>query len=196
MNEYYVYIYFDPRNNQPFYVGKGKDYRYLKHLKETKENTENYKKWSYIQGLRNKGLEPLIKKIQENISELNAYDIETNLIKKYGRKDIDKNGILTNICIDNRPPNTKESRQKQSESMKGEKNHRYGKVGWNKGILWSEEIKQKIRDKRKMQSPPMTGKTHTKETKILMSNKKKGIKLSEDHKRKISEGMRKKNEIK
>jgi hypothetical protein len=62
---FYVYVYYHPETNMPFYIGKGTGTRYMKHLSETKENTENYKKWAVIQGLRNKGLEPIIKKVFE-----------------------------------------------------------------------------------------------------------------------------------
>lgn len=35
MRLYYVYIYIDPRNNFPFYIGRGKNDRCYKHSKET-----------------------------------------------------------------------------------------------------------------------------------------------------------------
>lgn len=40
----------------------------------------------------------------EKLSEEDAYKLETELIIKYGRKGIDKNGILTNRCLDRHPP--------------------------------------------------------------------------------------------
>lgn len=103
-NNYYVYQYSDPRTNLPFYIGKGRGNRINKHLTETKENTENYKKWAFIQGLRNNGLEPVVSFVKEQMTSEEAYKLEDELILKYGRKNIDKNGILTNICINQRPP--------------------------------------------------------------------------------------------
>ena len=102
---FYVYIYSDPRNQLPFYVGKGKDGRDERHMVETYENTENKKKWAVIQGLRNKGLSPLITRISTHSVEVEAYEAEEALIRKYGRRDLDPGGILTNICLSNRPPN-------------------------------------------------------------------------------------------
>ena len=38
---YYVYCYIDPRNDQPFYVGKGKQDRAFTHIKHTKKERKN-----------------------------------------------------------------------------------------------------------------------------------------------------------
>lgn len=50
-------------------------------------------------------------------------------------------------------PMSDEHKQKISGALKGkmvgERNHRYGKSAWNKGIPMSDEIKQKIRDTKK-----------------------------------------------
>ena len=101
-NIYYVYIYIDPRNNQPFYVGKGD--RHKVHLNETKTTTINIKKYHKIQKILGLGLTPIIQFHTNNVDEETAYRIEDELIMKYGRKDLDVDGILTNVCIGNRPP--------------------------------------------------------------------------------------------
>lgn len=108
-----------------------------------------------------------------------AYEIEESLIKKYGRKGYDDGGILLNICLSSRPPNhkgktydeiygkekakkiieyktelqliaggygpkrhTEETKKKISLKTKGKNNPRYG-------IKMSEELKQKISEKKK-----------------------------------------------
>jgi hypothetical protein len=104
---YYVYELIDPRDNQPFYVGKGTKERDKFHLKET-PNTRNEYKENKIRSIRAAGFEPLIKHVADNIIDEDlAYRLEEVLIKKYGRKGYDENGILTNICENNRPPNHK-----------------------------------------------------------------------------------------
>lgn len=170
---FYVYVYYHPETKVPFYVGKGTGDRFKKHLFETKENTENYKKWAYIQGLRNKGLEPIIEKVFETTNEDLAYDEETALILKYGRRDIDIDGILTNICADSRPPKrttplTEEHKKKISEAHKGH-------TAYNPNYKHSEETKQKmsVAKKGKFNSNSRLGTTHSEETKqkIKESNK-------------------------
>ena len=94
MNVYYVYVYLDPRkpgkfeydeftfDYEPFYIGKGTKSRLLKHLKNEKVNPIKINKISKI---RSMGLEPIIKKIVENISNEDSLNIEKRLIKSIGR---------------------------------------------------------------------------------------------------------------
>lgn len=104
---FYVYMLVDPRNDTPFYIGKGKGRRAKTHLWEIPE-TRNAHKENKIASIRAAGLEPKIVYVAENIiDESLAYDMETSLISKYGRKGYEKKGILTNICLDSRPPNHK-----------------------------------------------------------------------------------------
>jgi hypothetical protein len=104
---YYVYQLVDPRTRQPFYVGKGTGGRAYTHLWETPTTRNQYKE-NKIAAIRHAGMEPIVEMIAENITnEELAYDIEKQLIQKYGRKGYEPDGILTNVCPDNRPPNHK-----------------------------------------------------------------------------------------
>lgn len=173
---YYVYELIDPRVNLPFYVGKGKNKRVYFHLSEkTRAKSENPKKYDKIQKIRKEGYEPEIKIVQYFEDENDAYEYEEKLIKTYGRKDIDENGILTNICENSRPP-----------KLKG---RTYQEIYGNN---WEDQI-----EKRRQLQLSVGGygpKKHTEETKKKISQKvagknnpSYGVPCSEERKRKISE---------
>lgn len=103
---YYVYQLIDPRNNLPFYVGKGKGKRAYYHTYKNKKgkNTENPYKDHIIRQILCEGLEPRVEYLFHTKDESDAYLFETALIKKLGRRRYDQGGILTNLCEDSRPP--------------------------------------------------------------------------------------------
>lgn len=117
MKKYYVYALTNPlKGDQFFYIGKGQGSRYKKHFLETVTNTTNHHKFNTIQKIINSNLEVGVVIIEQMLTENEAYDLESSLILFYGRAGIDPNGILTNICIDARPPNYKTvSDEKQKE---------------------------------------------------------------------------------
>lgn len=148
---YYVYEYIDPRNMQPFYVGKGTRDRYLSHLRETEEATSNLKKWRKINKIRSEGLEPLINIIVDNIEdEETAYDIEEEYIIKYGREGFEPNGILTNICLSARPPvnngerNGMFNKKHREDSLIKMRKAKKGQTPWNLGIPREDSVKLAI----------------------------------------------------
>lgn len=97
--DFYVYVYSDPRDDLPFYVGKGYGRRDRYHLSETAEKTENPRKHKKIVEIREAGLEPKIERVGENLSEEDAYNLELKTIRQYGRQGLDPDGILTNKNI-------------------------------------------------------------------------------------------------
>ncbi|MFN5540630.1 MAG: LEM-3-like GIY-YIG domain-containing protein [Candidatus Melainabacteria bacterium] len=80
ISDYYVYVYIDPRNYEEFYYGKGRGNRKYSHLHNTDDE-----KGKRIQEIKQSGLEPIIKVIAANLSENEAFLIETTLIWKLGR---------------------------------------------------------------------------------------------------------------
>lgn len=140
MENYYVYHLINPLTNKVFYVGKGHGYRCYQHLSDTIITTHNKRLWGHINNIRNKGLEPIVFKLQENLNEDYAYDLEYLEIKKYGRKGIDDGGILMNIV---------EGGKDKAPKLFGEMNGFYGKTH-------SQKTKQKIGEKNKGKLKPKT----------------------------------------
>jgi hypothetical protein len=124
--KYYVYYLIDPRTELPFYIGKGKNDRAETHLHKSSK-TVNERKDQVISEIRNEGLEPLIKKIKFFDDEKEAYFFEEKEILKFGRRDVEPDGILTNITLHSRPPSQKGKKriftelhkQRLSEATKG-----------------------------------------------------------------------------
>jgi hypothetical protein len=78
---YYVYLYIDPRNEQPFYVGKGQDARALSHLSEEAES----RKCARIAELRAEGKAPRIDILAHALrDEETAFRIEAAVIDLFG----------------------------------------------------------------------------------------------------------------
>jgi hypothetical protein len=99
-SNYYVYAYFDPRNYEMFYVGKGKGSRKNAHH----PNKAGTTKERQIHEIQKAGQRPLIRIIAANLTDEQAYLVEKALIWRSGR-------FLTNLnsgkFTDNfRPPNT------------------------------------------------------------------------------------------
>lgn len=86
MNNYYVYVYLDPRNFEEFYYGKGKGSRKDAHLNED-SNSDKSKR---IKAIKKEGLEPIVRVIAQGLSEQDALLIEKTLLWKLGKQ-------LTNI---------------------------------------------------------------------------------------------------
>ena len=86
MNDYYVYVYIDPRNYEEFYFGKGKGSRKHAHLSETSDSEKSTR----IAEIKKAGLTPIIRVIARDLSEGDALLIEKTLLWKLGKQ-------LTNI---------------------------------------------------------------------------------------------------
>lgn len=180
---YYIYVLTDPRTGFPFYLGKGKGNRCNAHFFPTSKDKNPYKD-NVIKKIISLGLKVGVVKILENIAdEATAYKVEAVMIRLLGRRNIDRHGMLTNICIDQRPPSTKGLRYKWNKPspLKGKKMvltpetlqrlriARKGKTPWNKGKRHSTETIEKIRSIQQGKS------YHTLESKAAISRARTGV---------------------
>src|SRR6478735_8209090 len=108
MMNFYVYVYLNPLKKgsykfdnfefeyEPFYIGKGKNMRYLSHIKECnlKRDVNLYKKNIILQIFENK-LTPIIIKIFENLKEEESFEKEKYMISLIKKKE--DGGYLVNL---------------------------------------------------------------------------------------------------
>ena len=184
-NTFYTYIYLDPRKhgnyiygdysfrNEPFYVGKGNKNQIFLHLLEANgnrniKNISNNHKYYKIKNILSKNLEPIILKVEKNLTEQEAFNLEIWFIWAIGRSDL-KLGPLTN----------------HSDGGEGVVGHKMSIEGRkklseiNKGKKLNPETINKIMNSRK-------GYSHSKETKIKIGNKHKGKIITEETRFKLS----------
>ena len=86
--EYYVYVYIDPRNFEEFYYGKGKGSRKEAHLSDDSDSDKS----KQIKEIIKEGLTPIIKVIARNLTEAQALLVEKTLIWKLGKNLTNKSG--------------------------------------------------------------------------------------------------------
>lgn len=174
---FYVYVYFDPTTSstlhpsgfEPFYVGKGKNDRVRHHLFESNiKGDKNKHKTNKIKKLLSNNIQPFIEIVNSNLTEHDAFELEKQLIIKFGRADLGL-GPLTNLTDGGDGASGKifstEYRKKLSDAAKK--------------VKMSDETKRKI-------STALTGRTFSKETNLKRANTRRGKKLSNETKRKIS----------
>ncbi len=78
--KHYVYLYIDPRDKLPFYVGKGKGNRVLAHLNDATET----EKVTRIRELRKLGRPPIIEILKYGLTEREAFLVESSAIELLG----------------------------------------------------------------------------------------------------------------
>jgi uncharacterized protein len=81
MNDYYVYVYIDPRNFEEFYYGKGRGSRKEAHLFDIGDSPKTKR----ISEIKLSGLAPIIRVISRNLTEDQALLVEATLLWKLGK---------------------------------------------------------------------------------------------------------------
>jgi hypothetical protein len=144
-------------------------YRHLEFVKNRGfDLTNNQYKYNLIKQILDENLEPIVIKVEENLTEENAFNLEKLLIEIIGTR-INLKGSLVNISTGGdgadtftNHPRKEEIRELKRQNMLGEKNHRYGikledtpshkakESGhhWNKGLKRSEELKEHFSKQR------------------------------------------------
>ncbi|MYA28819.1 MAG: GIY-YIG nuclease family protein [Nitrospira sp. SB0672_bin_25] len=80
VEDFYVYVYIDPRNFEEFYIGKGKGTRKDSHLSDLSGSSKSRR----IRAILKTGLKPTIRVIARNLSEYDAFLVEKTLLWKLG----------------------------------------------------------------------------------------------------------------
>jgi hypothetical protein len=94
---YYTYVFINPIDNKPFYIGKGIDQRYLQHFREIAyKKSTNKHKTNTIKKIIKSNNDVIIDIIFTSNNEEECFNKEIELIKLYGRRN-NKTGILTNL---------------------------------------------------------------------------------------------------
>lgn len=178
-NPYYVYIYLRESASEiadsgtPYYIGKGKGKRAWVHQRNTPRPKDDKNIIIHT----------------KNLSEIDALNLEIELIRLYGRIDINT-GILRNLTDGGEGLSgrvfSEEHKRKISESKTGDKSAR-GMLGKHH----DDATKAKMRNSQLGELNHMFGKSLTEEHKQKISNALAGVgvgrKLSKEHCQKISE---------
>lgn len=95
---YYVYALVDPRNKKIFYVGKGKGNRIYQHEESSLDESNDNLKLSTIRDIHGAGLKVEHYIIRHNLTEQEAFLVESAIIDLLTYKPFNRENILTNIA--------------------------------------------------------------------------------------------------
>lgn len=93
----YVYVLVDPRNNCIFYVGKGSGNRVYQHVQAALVEDSPSLKLSTIREIKELGLDVKYYIIRHNLTEQEAYLVESSIIDLLTYPAFNKENILTNL---------------------------------------------------------------------------------------------------
>jgi len=154
LKNYYVYAYYDPRNFKMFYVGKGCGKRKIAHLTDTAISG----KTKIISGIKNEGLEPIIRVLAKDLTDDQAKFVEKTIIWSNYES---LSNVSTGSFSDNfRPENTLHKEIKgfdyqtgiyyvnvsEGEHRDWEDCYRYGFLCAGGDPKWSDQLKRLVID--------------------------------------------------
>ena len=126
---FYVYVYYDPKNGQPVYVGKGKGNRAISHTWNAARTNDRLVKWINKRSMQGFLVEP---EIITETDEKNALLIEEALINLFGRADLNKGPLFNNTDggdgVSNPNQKVRSAQRKAQEDRWGSKAHHFTNV--------------------------------------------------------------------
>lgn len=186
MNNFFVYMLCNPiKNDEPFYVGKGKGRRPYSHIRQAKSGYKSHK-CSIIRKILFAELEVNIKYIDLNLSENDAYELEEFLINEIGRHDLNM-GTLTNVTNGGEGTSghkhTQEYKDNHSKILSGRKKSDHMKLALSE---YHKKNPEKNPMKNEINVLKNTGVNHwtSKIENFIPHNK--GIPMSDEQKSKLS----------
>jgi hypothetical protein len=181
MKQFYAYLYIDPTTDGVFYVGKGSNRRYKRHLVRKDKHPLTQK----LSKMGRDGITPTIEVIHAT-NELAAFWLERCLIAAFGRKDQGL-GTLLNLTEGGEGNSgyvaSNELREKRSQNAK--------RLGLIPPKNFGEDNPMKNPETVAKVVAYNTGKPKSIEARKKMSDAKRGRKLSESHKAAIALSVKK-----
>ncbi len=222
---FYTYELIDPRNNKPFYIGKGINGRMYNHVYAVKHKIiPNNNKYLYnkLKKILKENLNPIYKKILETNNEQEAFDKEIELIKFYNRKNLcnltDGGEGTSNKVPWNKGKSgykikgrTEESKKRSSEALKNSIKHKNSmkdpdvrknikirklKYYENGGVVWNKGLTKETNKRIKKYSNKLLNRTFSDEHRENLSISHLGICPSEETRKKMSVSQKRRYERK
>ena len=179
---YYIYSHIQEDTGEVFYIGKGKGNRAY----SDKDRSNLWKNVAKKHGWK-------VVLLCNDLTELEAFEVEKFYIKEYGRRDLGT-GTLVNMTDggEGRSNPSEETRKKISDKSKGHavsEEHRKKISEKLTGRVFSEETRKKMSDSQKGNTK-WEGRKHSDETIKKMSDAAKGKKHSDETRKKISDAAK------
>lgn len=163
MAEFYTYLYSDPKDSTPVYVGKGKNKRAFSHLK----HSTNRRLRHLIAKRQSEGY-TVVPAITPCSTEVEALALEIELIARYGRSDLGK-GTLFNLTDGGEGPS---GAKRGPSPLKGKPSPLRGTSG---SVKWTDEQRAAQSARMKGKPAPNRGSTWTDEQKAAHAQRMKGV---------------------